>query len=286
MRVRRLKFGYELTDIDYRSKDHAEFIKEKIGFNRFVVVKNKKPVHPDTLAVLYRKIGMLGVQPEGVKSALEINRAFCRVRSGGMFSGDRNDGELSWHNALQGRYDGDQLICMYMVKNNCVGGDTGFTDGTAAFYDLPREQQEFWMTRQAEYPVYDLNNITKEIMEKSYFKDVYSTVEEAKLFLDGDGGRPHDRQRRYIDVVTKHPLTGKKGFFFPYETIKGFRGYRYERASQMRSELIKHILQDKYVYWHKWEENDLIFTDQVHSLHKRKRYKGERELWRSGIMYR
>ena len=37
MKVKKLKFGFEISDIDYNSAHHAKFIKEKIGDGRFVV---------------------------------------------------------------------------------------------------------------------------------------------------------------------------------------------------------------------------------------------------------
>ena len=46
------------------------------------------------------------------------------------------------------------------------------------------------------------------------------------------------------------------------------------------------MLQDKYVYYHEWENNDIVLSDQLHSLHKREPYQGMRELWRTGINYK
>lgn len=278
-------FGHIVNQIDVSSSDHAREIRRLIAKGRFVIIRNKEPVPPDAMAMLYRNIGMLGVQPKEVKSALPENRAFCRVRKDSMFQGD-DKGELAWHCSMQGREIADQLVCMYMHENDCEGGDTGFTDGQTAFRDLDEETQQYWIKRKAIYPIYNMQKMTAEVMNNSYFKDVYYDIEEAKHFVDADGGKPGDRQSRFIDIVRRHPVDGRRGFFFPYETIKGIQGYSYDRAMQMKKVLVDHLLQEKYIYWHKWRRYDIILSDQVHSLHKRKPYVGKRELWRSGIMYR
>ena len=215
MQVRKVKVGYEVSNIDYTSMHHANFIKEKIGDGRFVIVKNSEWIHPDTVATLYRNIGTLGVQPEEVKSAVPENRAFCRVTRSNMFHGGE-DGEIGWHNAIQNRVEGDHLVCMYMQVNDCAGGDTAFTDAQSAFQDLSEEDKAYWEARQAQYNVHVFDGETEEELtaqaEKSYFHQVYYDVREAFHFVDADGKYPSDRQAKYKDIVTVHPLNGKKGF--------------------------------------------------------------------------
>lgn len=287
MKVRKLKFGFEISDIDYSSVHHAQFIKEKIGDGRFVVLKNNRHIHPDTVANLYRNIGSLAVQPEEVKSALSENRAFCKVTSKDMFHGG-TDGELSWHNAIGNRPVGDEIICMYMQKNNCKGGDTGFTDFQQAYDDLSNDQKAYWESKYSRYRLYKFDGKTEEELtkqvENSYFAPMYKNVKESIYFIDADGESAITRQVEHINVITKHPINNKKGFYFPFHIVKGFKGYSESTGRDMIQKLVKYLLQDKYVYWHKWDLHDIVLSDQIHSLHKRDPYTGDRELWRSGIM--
>lgn len=289
MRVTRLKFGYEISEIDYNSVHHAQFIKEKIADGRFVVLKNKNFVHPDIVANLYKNIGTLAVQSENLKTALPENRAFCRVSADHMFHGDPDrDHELDWHNAIQNRTKGEDIVCMYMQKNNCVGGEKALTDAQTAYDDLSESEKDLWSARQSLYKIYDFTSEDKEQLKNtannSYFRHIYKNISEAFHFRDPDGKRAIDRQAQYLDVITEHPINKKKGFYFPVMVVKGFKGFEYYEGLQMRDKLINYLLQDKYVYWHKWDLYDIVLSDQIHSLHKRAPFKGERELWRSGIM--
>jgi alpha-ketoglutarate-dependent taurine dioxygenase len=283
MKVRRISFGYEISDIDYNSPHHANFIKEKVVDGRFVVIKNTSPVHPEHLVSLYRNIGMIAKQPEQVKSAVEGYREICRVHSKGMFHG-KADGSLGWHNAMMMRPDGDQLVAMYMNKNNCVGGDTGFTDAQGAYQDLTDDQKKFWLNQTARYFINNIHkNQTDEDWEHSYLKDVFKNRKEAEHFVDADGSDyKHFREVEYQPIVTKHPVNNKLGFYFPYAVVKSI----VNQSNDVMMKLRQYILSDKYVYYHKWDLYDLMLSDQVHSLHARTSYNGERELWRSGIRYK
>ena len=282
MKVRRISFGYEVSDIDYTSPHHANFIKEKIGDGRFVVIKNKNPVHPEHLVSLYRNIGMIAKQPEQVKSVVEGYREICRVKAKSLFHGD-SEGRLPWHNAVMNKLSGDELVCMYMNENNCVGGDTGFTDAQSAYQDLTDNEKEFWLNQTAHYVVDKLDiHSTNEDWQKSHLNIVFYDLSEANHWTDADGSDPKAKQVKYQPVVRKHPLNNKLGFYFPYTVIKNI----VNQNDEVMRKLVNYLLSEKYVYYHKWSLYDLILSDQIHSLHKRNSYKGERELWRSGIMYK
>jgi len=282
MKVRRISFGYEISDIDYNSPHHANFIKEKVGDGRFVVIKNTSPVHPEHLVSLYRNIGMIAKQPEQVKSVVEGYREICRVHSKGMFHG-RVDGSLGWHNAMMMRPKGDQIIAMYMNKNNCIGGDTGFTDAQSAYQDLTDDQKEFWSNQTAHYVIDNIHkNSTDEDWKNSHVRHVFNNRIEANHFVDADGTDPKIKQVEYQPIVTKHPVNNKLGFYFPYPVVKGI----VNQSDDVMLKLRQYVLSEKYVYYHKWDLYDLVLSDQVHSLHARTSYNGERELWRSGIMYK
>ena len=54
----------------------------------------------------------------------------------------------------------------------------------------------------------------------------------------------------------------------------------------LRDYLMKHVFQEKYIYHHDtWQNGDLIFMDQFHSIHRRNEVQGDRFLWRLTIDY-
>ena len=251
-----------------------------------LVLKNNEFVDPNVVANLYKNIGTLAVQSKEVKSAVEKNTAFVRVTKKNMFHGNEQ-GKLPWHNSINNRTVGDDVVCMYMQKNDCKGGDTGFTDFQTAYQDLSDEQKKYWEYKQCLYGIYDFDGTTyEELTEKtknSLYGNVFKDVKEAFHFKDAHGLSGTQNQTKYIDLVTRHPINNKKGFYFPWSIIKGFKGYDKPTGNDMIKKLVDYVHQDKYVYWHKWNLYDIVLSDQWHSLHKRSEYSGERELWRSGI---
>ena len=94
-------------------------------------------------------------------------------------------------------------------------------------------------------------------------------------------------------MMTAHPWhcpacgTTNKGLNFPYECIYGFEGegITKQEGKDLYFHLKEHVLQDKYIYKHEWEQYDIVLSDQHHSLHKRESYSGDREMWRTSIYY-
>lgn len=282
MELRNLKFGFEAFGVDYNNPKDADIIREKIGEGRFVVIKNKHAVDPSKLISLYKNIGVLGKQPGQVTSAIENYPEICRVRRDAMFHGDET-GKLNWHNAPMNRYDGDQLVCMYMHENNCVGGETGFTDAQTAFNDLSDEEKQFWVKQKARYQVNNFSEIpTEREFNNSYLNAVFNNANESAHFVDADGSSPFKKQVEFRDIIMKHPLNNKLGFYFPFVVINSI----VNNSNDKLKWLINYLLREKYVYIHQWDLYDLVLSDQIHSLHKRHSYQGSRELWRSGIMYK
>ena len=94
-----------------------------------------------------------------------------------------------------------------------------------------------------------------------------------------------EKQTPRKELVTRHPINGKEGLYFPWSVIRGFSGINFDRKQQhdLYYKLKEHTLSDKYVYRHKWNAYDICLSEQHHSLHKRDAYTGDRELWRAGV---
>jgi taurine dioxygenase len=42
-----------------------------------------------------------------------------------------------------------------------------------------------------------------------------------------------------------------------------------EESDKLKEKLTSHIMNDKYVYHHDWQDGDIVISDQWHSMHKR-----------------
>jgi alpha-ketoglutarate-dependent taurine dioxygenase len=64
-------------------------------------------------------------------------------------------------------------------------------------------------------------------------------------------------------------VTGQTGMYFAPDQMAKFVELSQEESDRLKEILSAHILSDKYVYHHDWEDGDLIISDQWNGLHKR-----------------
>jgi alpha-ketoglutarate-dependent taurine dioxygenase len=69
--------------------------------------------------------------------------------------------------------------------------------------------------------------------------------------------------------ITHKNVTGQTGMYFAPDQLKKFVELTQEESDKLKEILRAHILGDKYVYHHDWEDGDLIIADQWNGLHKR-----------------
>lgn len=280
MNITNLKFGYKITDCDY-SQEAADVIRYLASQGRFVLIKNDEALSSDFVVSFYNKLGLTAAQPKEVSGAgIDGNMEITRVKQGGLFAGGE-DGELEYHSAGMNRVGGDDLVAMYMYRLGDTGGNTFYTDGKAAYNDLDDETKELLHNVQSKVITYD----ALKKMQKMHYSGVFYDTDSMMAFTDPHGNKSFDTQVSRKNVATQHPITKEWGLHFPWSVIRGFSGLDHAAQHELYYRLKEHTLQDKYVYEHVWSANDLIISDQHHSLHKRAEYTGDRELWRAGIWF-
>tara|TARA_Y100001963_G_C6782477_1_gene450750 strand:- start:1097 stop:1951 length:855 start_codon:yes stop_codon:yes gene_type:complete len=284
MKSSKLKIGYEVSEVDYNSQEDADKIRELIGEGRLVIVKNKNPVPAKDIVSLYKKIGDVVAQSDKVVgSGVDGYQELVRVRADGLFKGDK-DGELEWHSAGMnrkiGREGAEDIVAMYMNKPSESGGDTYFSDFQTAYEDF--EDKDKVKDLQSEMRNYS----DERSLKAKHYEKVFNDEQTYRSFKDIDGIEAHKKELKTKPLVTKHPINNKEGFYYPWVVIRGFEGLEKRKAHRTYFEIKKHVMGEKYVYRHKWDNYDICLSDQHHSLHRRDKYEGDRELWRAGIWVR
>jgi len=266
---------YVITDINYEAD--ASLVRELVGEHRTVIIKNKTPLTPEAIIKFYKSIGDVVQQNKKVTGTISTGE-LVKVRQNGLFAG-KDDGELEWHSAGMNRIGHDDIVAMYMHQPAETGGDTYFTDHQTAFADLDEETKELCRSVKSKTVTYN----AKMKLEKMHYKNVFSDEQTMMEFKDIDGKTSFEKQSPRKDLVTIHPINNKEGLYFPWSVIRGFTGLTHDQQHDLYYKLKEHTLSDKYVYTHKWDQYDIVLSDQHHSLHKRDAYDGDRELWRAGI---
>ena len=256
---------------------NAEDVRNLIGKERTVVVRRNKAWSPGELVAFYKEIGDVVQQNSKVTGTIGDGE-LVKVRQNGLFAG-KDDGELEWHSAGMNRIGHDDIVAMYMHQPAESGGVTYFTDHQKAFEDLTEETKNILRKLKSKVVTYT----AKMKLSKMHYKNVFSDEQTMMEFRDIDGKTSFEKQTPRKDLVTKHPINGKEGLYFPWSVIRGFTGLTRDEQHDIYYMLKEHTLQDKYIYAHEWQPYDIILSDQHHSLHKRDAYVGDRELWRAGI---
>lgn len=264
---------YIIENIDY--ENDANKVLDLIGNHRTVVIKNKTSVSAEDLIKFYKKLGRVVKQNEKVTGTVATGE-LVKVRQNGLFAG-KDDGELEWHSAGMNRTGHDDIVAMYMHQPAETGGNTHFTDHQQAWNDLDDDTKNICRSVKSKTVTYN----AKMKLEKMHYKNVFSDEQTMMEFRDIDGQTSFEKQTPRKDLVTKHPINGKEGLYFPWSVIRGFTGLSHDEQHDLYYKLKEHTL--KYVSTHKWDPYDIVLSDQHHSLHRRDSYSGDRELWRAGI---
>ena len=90
-------------------------------------------------------------------------------------------------------------------------------------------------------------------LDKMHYKNVFSDEQTMMEFRDINGDTSFDKQTPRKDLVTKHPINGKEGLYYPWSVIRGFTGLDREQQHELYYKLKEHTLSEDYVYTHKWE---------------------------------
>ena len=271
-------FGYKITNISFK-EDPSQLL-QLVGDGRIVVIKNTSPVNPTVLVEFYKTLGSVVAQADTVAGVgVDGYNELVRVTSTSLFAG-ADDGELEWHSAGMNRTGSEDIVAMYMNITSDTGGNTYFSDGQSAYNDLGIDIKNSINEIKSKTLTY---KVGEKLGLSSFHKNIFYDTESLMTFKDIDGTPSFEKQVNRKMLVTTHPINNKKGLHFPWSVIRGFTGMPKEQQKELYFHLKEHTMQDKYVYTHTWDPYDIILSDQHHSLHRRDKYYGNRELFRSGI---
>jgi alpha-ketoglutarate-dependent taurine dioxygenase len=78
-----------------------------------------------------------------------------------------------------------------------------------------------------------------------------------------------DYNEHYTPRLVHTNIGGQTGLFFPFLQIRNFVGLSEDHSRTIISDLSHHVLQEKYMYHHDWQDGDVVIAEQWLGLHKR-----------------
>ena len=150
---------------------------------------------------------------------------------------------LDWHANQCSNPDRNPLIWLYGVKGTS-GSRTSWINTIEAYKDLD-----------------------KTIKSRLQGKKIYCGYEKGR-YSTSDTFIDHIHQDVLFDLVMTNKA-GQTGLYFPFLQTFGMAGTTEEEYTEIWTQLRDHILQEKYMYHHDWNDGDVVISEQWLSIHKR-----------------
>jgi taurine dioxygenase len=162
-------------------------------------------------------------------------------------------GDIDWHTDQAYIVAPNRGKLIYAVEVPEVGGKTGFLDGQRTYEALPHAMKE---------RVEGLHVVQS-------WRHAQTTIARNKGYrLEGDKLMPVDR---FPDIASRlvheHPRTGRKVLNLPPLWASGIVELPGEEGRKLLDQLIAHIRQPQFAYWHSYRPGDLLAWDNWRFLH-------------------
>lgn len=185
----------------------------------------------------------------------EKNRAKDIVLEHGVVrvTGEKNDdgkeglfgheSALDWHANKASSQDRAPLVWLYAHKGS-AGSQTSWINTALAYQDLPHDLKE------------ELSEVT-----------IHCGFQKGR-YTQSDYFKEHINTKNPFPLIYTN-IRGRKGLYFPFLQTFDSPNLSSQRWKEVSDFIIQHMLHEKYVYHHYWQDGDVIISDQWHTLHKR-----------------
>ena len=246
-----------VEDLDFAkiTQDEVNELACYLATNTLVVVKNQGHL---TIHDERRAVGMFGdvenfnafgdIAPFKYFIIPDTNGEICRVT--GELDEQGNPGvfghvsDLDWHCNQAGMPTRKPLVWLLGVKGT-AGSRTSWTNNILAYQDIDTETKN---------QIKDLKLIC------GWKRGNYSEF---------NFGKDEDFNEYYTPSLVHTNNGDQTGLFFPFLQFRNFVGMSTEDSVELSNKLRDHILQEKYIYHHDWQDGDVVITEQWLGLHKR-----------------
>lgn len=246
-------FGAEITGLDLARPLPAEALAEvKAAWAAHgVVAFPDQPLTLDELEAFTLQIGPYGVDPyvapmPGHPNVLEVRREPSETLT--PFGG-------AWHSdwSFQPTPPAATILRSQVIPP--VGGDTLYCDACSA-YDALDEA-----TKAKLAPLKAVHSASRAYGPKSaYSRELDQRSMPIIVSPEADKTHAHP-------LVRTHPVTGRKALFIsPVYTI-GIEGWTPAQGDALLGGLYKHLVQDRFIYRHKWRAGMVVMWDNRCTMH-------------------
>lgn len=261
MKIRIHENGWTVMveDLDLRraTADQAHEIGRLLAENTVVVIRGQTLTPRDEVEFC-RKIGNLEnlesrknhkgfdgfIVPDSDWHVMRVTGELDEHGRPGLFG---HVSDLDWHANQTANEWRHPIVWLYGVKGT-AGSRTSWLNNILSWQALSAEQQAA------------LRDIR---MINGYKQGAYS---------EDHFGKPVDINFHYKPHLVHTNIAGKTGLFFPFLQIHQIDGMNEDDSRAFIEKLRDHVLQDRWMYHHDWQDGDVVIAEQWLGVHKRWRF--------------
>ena len=212
----------------------------------------------------------------------EISIVSGQVDENGKAIGMFSDQELEWHANGAGRHEFNEICVGLYCHEECIDTVLSICNQCDMFAELPEEEKDYY------------RSIDIHLDAKGVQIWPHNSAYDGAFGKEGGGensfgvsaefyGETIDR----VPLIRKHPVDGREYCYFLIQYIKNaYIGDEEIDIDKFYADLWPKMFRSKYMFHHVFRRGDLLFMDQLHTIHRRSpiKYK-DRMLWRTAFDY-
>ena len=255
-------FGVEISGVAAESLSQpalATELRQRVHEHGFVLLRGIR-LTADSAMTLARLLGNpeIGYRPEFTHDQypeLVLLGNMGEVDGGVAYL---NTQGIEWHTDATGKGLTPGVTMLYCLKTPKEAGDTLFASTDASCAAMDEERLSVYRELQV---VHSFNVHNDKVAS---FAGTNVSVQQETL------------RNRYPDttdsVVATHPYTKRSCFFISHQLIREVVGYSQKEGNDLVMNLVRYITEERFVFRHRWNEEDLIIFDNIACLHSATEY--------------
>ena len=216
--------------------------------------KDPKPLHTPTDVQFLDLAADIEKDPTGI-----LCRITGELRDGKPGGAGWNE-ELMWHCNEPDSETRCPIVWLYAVRGSS-GSVTSWNNTILAYADLD-------------------DNIKKQIND---LHSIYGNIGEPKA-AGFNGVQYNDT---WTPPLVHKNIANQLGMYFTPLQLQSFVELSQEESDKLRDILFEHVVKEKYVYHHEWQDGDVVLSEQWLGIHKRWPFNGmnKRVLHRAAVHF-
>jgi len=206
----------------------------------------------------------------------EISIVSGQLDENGKAIGMFRDQELEWHANGAGRHKFKEICVGLYCVEECIDTTLSICNQCDMFAELSKEEQDYYRSIDIGLDAEGVSVWPKDSDYKGAGEEDFGV--SAEFYGEDVDRRP---------LVSKHPVDGREYCYFLIQYIKkAYVGDEEIDIDKFYDDLWPKMFRSKYMFHHVFRRGDLLFMDQLHTIHRRSpiKYK-ERQLWRTAFDY-